>query len=46
LFNKCPQYIKQKEYIDTMIAVFGNGIGIHWEELNEDISVAGLLAGR
>jgi len=21
-------------------------IGLHWEELNEDISVAGLLAGR
>jgi hypothetical protein len=24
----------------------GNGIGIHWEELDEDISVAGLLAGN
>jgi Protein of unknown function (DUF2442) len=21
-------------------------IGLHWEELNEDISIAGLLAGR
>ncbi|MCF8225692.1 MAG: DUF2442 domain-containing protein [Bacteroidales bacterium] len=24
----------------------GNGIGIHWADLNEDISVAGLLAGN
>jgi hypothetical protein len=24
----------------------GNGIGIHWELLDEDISVEGLLAGR
>jgi hypothetical protein len=23
-----------------------SGIGLHWEELDEDISVAGLLAGR
>ena len=24
----------------------GGGRGIHWDELNEDISVSGLLAGR
>lgn len=24
--------------------LIGNGIGIHWEELDEDISVEGLLA--
>ncbi len=24
----------------------GGGVGLHWEELDEDISVAGLLAGR
>jgi hypothetical protein len=24
----------------------GRGIGIHWEDLDEDISVEGLLAGR
>lgn len=24
----------------------GNGLGIHWPDLDEDISVAGLLAGR
>ena len=26
--------------------LLGNGIGIHWPELDEDISVQGLLAGR
>ena len=26
--------------------LIGRGRGIHWEELDEDISVAGLLAGR
>ena len=24
----------------------GNGTGIHWEEIDEDISVAGLLLGK
>ena len=26
--------------------LIGHGEGLHWEELDEDISVAGLLAGR
>lgn len=26
--------------------LIGNGKGIHWEELDEDISVEGLLAGK
>src|SRR5436190_24117771 len=26
--------------------LLGRGMGIHWEELDEDISVSGLLAGR
>ncbi|MCR4430448.1 MAG: DUF2442 domain-containing protein [Tepidanaerobacteraceae bacterium] len=26
--------------------LIGNGIGIHWEDLDEDISVEGLLMGR
>lgn len=26
--------------------LMGSGVGIHWPELDEDISVAGLLAGR
>jgi hypothetical protein len=25
--------------------LMGNGVGIHWPELDEDISVVGLLAG-
>ena len=26
--------------------LIGNGTGIHWEDLDEDISVEGLLAGH
>ena len=26
--------------------LIGNGVGIHWEDLDEDIRVEGLLAGR
>ena len=26
--------------------LIGSGIGIHWPELDEDISMAGILAGR
>ena len=26
--------------------ISGGGAGLHWEELDEDISVSGLLAGR
>jgi hypothetical protein len=26
--------------------ILGSGIGVHWPDLDEDISVAGLLAGR
>lgn len=26
--------------------LIGGGIGIHWDELDEDLSVAGLLASR
>ena len=25
--------------------LIGNGVGVHWEELDEDLSVAGLLEG-
>lgn len=31
---------------DQLEAVFVSGEGLHWEELDEDISVEGLLAGR
>jgi len=26
--------------------LIGKGVGIHWEDLDEDVSVEGLLAGR
>ena len=26
--------------------LIGNGVGIHWPEIDEDVSVAGLLASR
>jgi hypothetical protein len=32
---------KQRQHFD----VSGDGIGIHWDELDEDISVEGLLLG-
>ena len=32
---------QRKKYI-----ISGGGIGLHWDELNEDISVRGLLQGR
>jgi len=32
---------QRKKYI-----VSGGGVGLHWDELDEDISVAALLAGR
>lgn len=28
------------------VRISGSGQGLHWEELDEDISVEGLLAGR
>jgi hypothetical protein len=28
------------------LIIFGGGEGLHWPDLDEDISVAGLLAGR
>ncbi|TGK47677.1 DUF2442 domain-containing protein [Leptospira kanakyensis] len=34
----------KKEQLDRF-EISGGGIGIHWEELDEDISVAGLLLG-
>jgi hypothetical protein len=37
LFNATPD---QREHVEL------SRTGLHWEELDEDISVAGLLAGR
>jgi hypothetical protein len=39
LFNAT---IKQRENFEFI----GNGIGIHWEELDEDLSAEGILVGR
>lgn len=39
LFQATPEQRQGWELI-------GRGIGIHWPEVDEDLSVAGLLAGR
>lgn len=39
LLNARPE--QRNKYI-----LSGNGTGIHWDELDEDISVAGLLLGK
>jgi len=31
---------------ETIINFIGDGLGIHWPQLDEDISVEGILAGR
>ncbi len=33
--------VERENYI-----ISGGGIGLHWDDLDEDISVSGLLAGR
>ncbi len=37
-------YASQREQQNWRL--IGNGHGIHWEEIDEDISVIGLLAGK
>jgi hypothetical protein len=39
LLNASPEQRERYE-------ISGGGSGLHWDELDEDISVAGLLAGR
>ncbi len=39
LLNASP--IQREKYV-----LSGNGTGIHWEEIDEDISVPGLLMGK
>lgn len=39
LLNASPEQRARHE-------ISGGGEGLHWDELDEDISVAGLLAGR
>ena len=39
LLNATPE--RREKYV-----LSGNGTGIHWDELDEDISVSGLLIGK
>lgn len=41
-----PRLRKAKREQLDRFEISGGGIGIHWEELDEDISVAGLLLGN
>jgi hypothetical protein len=44
-----PWYPRLTEGTDkerTNWRLIGNGEGIHWEDLDEDISIAGLIAGK
>ncbi|AYO31956.1 DUF2442 domain-containing protein [Biomaibacter acetigenes] len=41
-----PKLKKANDNQRSKWRLIGNGIGIHWEDLDEDISVEGLLIGR
>ena len=41
-----PRLSHGKEQERTKWEIIGRGHGIHWEDLDEDISVEGLLAGK
>lgn len=41
-----PRLLNASSAKRSVYELMGNGVGIHWPELDEDISVAGLLAGR
>ncbi|OIO08007.1 MAG: hypothetical protein AUJ52_09065 [Elusimicrobia bacterium CG1_02_63_36] len=41
-----PKLLKASESQRAAFELSGGGIGIHWDALDEDISVAGLLAGN
>jgi hypothetical protein len=41
-----PKLKKANDKQRSKWRLIGNGIGIHWEDLDEDISVEGLLMGR
>ena len=40
-----PQLHKARPEQRAQVEIGGGGRGLHWEELDEDLSVAGLLAG-
>ena len=44
--NWFPRLAQAKEEQLGNWELLGDGEGIHWPDLNEDLSVAGLLAGR
>lgn len=41
-----PRLLKATDAERGAWRLIGGGVGIHWELLDEDLSVAGLLAGR
>jgi hypothetical protein len=41
-----PRLAKASSQERTEYELLGNGEGIHWPKLDEDISITGLLAGR
>ncbi|MBM4176995.1 MAG: DUF2442 domain-containing protein [Ignavibacteria bacterium] len=40
-----PRLLKADEYKRNNYTISGGGIGLHWDELDEDISVENLLFG-
>lgn len=41
-----PRLLKADEKARTNWKLIGKGVGIHWPDIDEDISVAGLLRGE
>ena len=41
-----PRLLNAKQSQRDKYVLSGNGTGIHWEEIDEDISVPGLLMGK
>jgi hypothetical protein len=41
-----PRLLKATSEQRSRYVISGGGVGLHWEELDEDISVAGLLLGK
>lgn len=41
-----PRLANANDSARTKVRISATGQGLHWEELDEDISVEGLLAGR
>ncbi|TGK24330.1 DUF2442 domain-containing protein [Leptospira yasudae] len=40
-----PRLLRATSKQRAEVVISGGGIGLHWEEIDEDISVAGLLLG-